>query len=113
MIDEDKADEIDLAFAALNKQVKRTLNEEELEDLMDEINQIATHHIKASRSKKQGIFNNSTKFQNNVPVCNPPPPAATATATQMNSGNIWPMPQLTQYSFYDQNEGDGLTFTEL
>ena len=52
MIDQDKADEIDLAFAALNKRVKRTLNEEELEDLMDKINQIATCHIKASRSKK-------------------------------------------------------------
>ena len=111
MIDKDKADEIDLAFAALNKWVKRTLNEEELEDLMDEINQIATHHIKASGSKKQGIFNNSSKFQNNAPVCTPPPPAA--TATPMNSGNMWPMPQLTQYSFYDQNQGDGLTFTEL
>ena len=111
MIDEDKADEIDLAFTALNKRVKRTLNEEELEDLMDEINQIATCHIKASRLKKQGIFNSSTKFQNNPSVCTPPPPAA--TATPMNSGNMWPMPQLTQYSFYDENQGDGLTFTEL
>ena len=113
MIDEDKADEKDLAFAALTKRVKRTLNEEELEDLMDEINQIATHYIKASRSKKQGIFNNnnSNKFQNTAAVCTPPPP----TATLMNSGNMRPMPQLTQYSFYDQNQnqGDGLTFTEL
>ena len=44
IIDKDKADEIDLAFAALNKWVKRTLSEEELEDLMDEINQIANSH---------------------------------------------------------------------
>ena len=54
MIDEDKADEIDLSFAALTKRIKRTLNEEEIEDLMDEINSIVTCHIKFSRSQKTG-----------------------------------------------------------
>ena len=49
-------DEIDLAFAALSKHMKRSLNEEQQENLMDEINMLVSKHIKLARSGRVGIF---------------------------------------------------------
>ena len=49
-------DEIDLALAAICKCMKRSLNEEQQENLMDEINMLVSKHIKISRSGGMGIF---------------------------------------------------------
>ena len=49
-------DEIDLAFAAISKHMKRSLNEEQQEGLMDEINMLVNKHIKIARSGRMGIF---------------------------------------------------------
>ena len=49
-------DEIDLAFAAISKCMKRSLNEEQQENLMDEINMLVSKHIKLARSGRVGIF---------------------------------------------------------
>ena len=49
-------DEIDLAFAAISKRMKRSLNEEQQENLMDEINMLVSKHIKLARSGRVGIF---------------------------------------------------------
>ena len=49
-------DEIDLAFAAISKHMKRSLNEEQQENLMDEINMLVSKHIKLARSHRVGIF---------------------------------------------------------
>ena len=49
-------DEIDLAFAAISKHMKRSLNEEQQENLMDEINMLVNKHIKFARSGRVGIF---------------------------------------------------------
>ena len=106
MIDEDKADEIDLAFATLTKRIKRPLNEEGVEDLMNEINSIATCHIKSSRSKKQGIFKGCNKLQ--TAVCTPPPPKMQSEIRPMS-----PLQHIETYNFFNQNQNDALTFTEL
>ena len=49
-------DEIDLAFAAISKCMKRSLHEEQQENLMDEINMLVSKHIKIARSGRMGIF---------------------------------------------------------
>ena len=49
-------DEIDLAFAAISKHMKRSLNEEQQENLMDEINILVSKHIKLAKSGRMGIF---------------------------------------------------------
>ena len=43
-------DEIDLAFASVSKCMKKSLNEEQQENLMDEINMLVSKHIKIARS---------------------------------------------------------------
>ena len=47
-------DEIDLAFASISKCMKRSLNEEQQENLMDEINMLFSKHIKIARSGRIG-----------------------------------------------------------
>ena len=49
-------DEIDLAFAVISNHMKRSLNEEQQENLMDEINMLVSKHIKLARSGRVGIF---------------------------------------------------------
>ena len=49
-------DEIDLAFAAISKCMKRSLNEEQQENFMDEINMLVSKHIKLARSGRMDIF---------------------------------------------------------
>ena len=49
-------DEIDLAFTAISKCMKRSLNEEQQENLMDEINMLVSKHIKLARSGRMGIL---------------------------------------------------------
>ena len=49
-------DGIDLALAAISKCLKHSLNEEQQEHLMDEINMLVSKHIKLARSGRMGIF---------------------------------------------------------
>ena len=49
-------DEIDLAFASISKCMKRSLNEEQQENLMDEINILVSKHIKMAKSGQIGVF---------------------------------------------------------
>ena len=49
-------DEIDLGLAAISKCMKRSLNEEQQENLMDKINMLVSKHIKLARSHRMGIF---------------------------------------------------------
>ena len=54
-------DEIDLAFASVSKCMKRSLNEKQQENLMDEINSLVSKHIKMARSGQiRGIFRASS-----------------------------------------------------
>ena len=50
--------------------MKRSLNEEQQEDLMEEINMVVNHHIKNARASKPGTFSRA--------------PTATATQLQMS-----------------------------
>ena len=49
-------DDIDLVLAAISKCLKHSLNEEQQENLMDEINMLVSKHIKLARSGRMGIF---------------------------------------------------------
>ena len=51
MLDKDD-DEIDLVFQAWCKRIKRNLNDEETEDLMEELNATVTRHVRKARAKK-------------------------------------------------------------
>ena len=53
---EKEQDEIDLALSAIGIRLKKSLNEEQIENAMDEINGIVTRHIKNARAKRFGIF---------------------------------------------------------
>ena len=54
-------DEIDLAFASVSKHMKRSLNEEQQENMMDEINMLVSKRIKIVRSGQiGGIFRASS-----------------------------------------------------
>ena len=48
--------EIDLGLAAISKCMKRSLNEEQQENLMDEINMLVSKQIKLARTRRMGIF---------------------------------------------------------
>ena len=50
MLDKDD-DEIDLVFQAWCKRIKRNLNDEETEDLMEELNATVTKHVRKVRLK--------------------------------------------------------------
>ena len=50
MLDKDD-DEIDLVFQAWCKRIKRNLNDEETEDLMEELNATVTKHVRKARAK--------------------------------------------------------------
>ena len=52
-------DEIDSGLAAISKCMQRSLNEEQQENLMDEINILVSKHIKLARSCRMGIFRSS------------------------------------------------------
>ena len=49
-------DEFDLVFASISKCMKRSLNEEQQENLMDEINVLVSKHIKIARSGRIGVI---------------------------------------------------------
>ena len=57
---EKEQDEIDLALSAIGIRLKKSLNEEQIENAMDEINGIVTRHIKNATAKRFGIFRPST-----------------------------------------------------
>ena len=57
---EKEQNEIDLALCAIGIRLKKSLNEEQIENAMDEINDIVTRHIKNARAKRFGIFRPST-----------------------------------------------------
>ena len=50
MLDKDD-DEIDLVFQAWCKRIKRNLNDQETEDLMEELNATVTKHVRKARAK--------------------------------------------------------------
>ena len=86
---EDKAkeeDEIDMVLGAIGIRIKRSLNEEQQEDLMEEINMVVIRHIKNARTSRPGIFSRA--------------PTATVTQQQMSQQqqhqgqNLLPMPSL-------------------
>ena len=78
-----------MALGAIGIRIKRSLNEEQQEDLMEEINMVVNHHIKNARASRPGIFSR----------------ASTATVTQQQMSqqqqqqqhqakNLPPMPSL-------------------
>ena len=72
-------DEIDLAFASVSKRMKRSLNEEQQENMMDEINMLVSKHIKIVRSGQiGGIFRASSSTVT----------ATSAAATTVPAGQI-------------------------
>ena len=69
-------DEIDLAFAAISKCMKRSLNEEQQENFMDEINMLVSKHIKLARSGRMGILR---------PSCSPATTSAVAVTVPVTA----------------------------
>ena len=45
-----------MALDAIGIRIKRSSNEEQQEDLMEEINMVVNHHIKNARASRPGIF---------------------------------------------------------
>ena len=48
-------DEIDMALGAIGIRVRRSLNQEQQEDVMEEINIVVNWHIKNARASRPGI----------------------------------------------------------
>ena len=80
-----------MALGAIGIRIKRSLNEEQQEDLMKEINMVVNHHIKNAGASRPGIFSSA--------------PTATVTQQQMSQQqqqqqqhhqgqNLSPMPSL-------------------
>ena len=46
-----------MALGAIGIRIKRSLNEEQQEDLMEEINMVVYCHIKNARPSRPGVFN--------------------------------------------------------
>ena len=63
-------EEIDMALGAIGIRIRRSLNEEQQEDLMEEINMVVNCHIKNARASRPGIFSRA--------------PTATVTQQQMS-----------------------------
>ena len=103
---EKEQDEIDLALGAVGIRLKKSLNEEEIENAMDEINGIVTRHIKNARAKRTGIFRPSTSSdvvqqqQQQQPVQQMPAPPP-----------LQSMGRVTHQYSYDDN--DGIIFANL
>ena len=49
-------DEIDMALGAIGIRIRRSLNEEQQEDVMEEINMVVNRHIKNARASRPGIL---------------------------------------------------------
>ena len=49
-------DGIDMALAVIGIRITRSLNQEQQEDVMEEINMVVNRHIKNARASKPGIF---------------------------------------------------------
>ena len=62
-------DEIDMALGAIGIRIRRALNQEQQEDVMEEINMVVNRHIKNARASRLGIFSRA--------------PTATVTQHQM------------------------------
>ena len=62
-------DEIDMALGAIGIRIRRALNQEQQEDVMEEINMVVNCHIKNARASRPGIFSRA--------------PTATVTQHQM------------------------------
>ena len=100
---EKEQDEIDLALSAIGIRLKKSLNEEEIENAMDEINGIVTRHIKNARAKRSGIFRCSTSsdvVQQQQPVQQMPAPPP-----------LQSMGRVTHQYSYDEN--DSIIFANL
>ena len=103
---EKEQDEIDLALSAIGIRLKKSLNEEEIENAMDEINGIVTRHIKNARAKRSGIFRPSTSSdvvqqqQQQQPVQQMPAPPPLQSMGRVTH----------QYSYH---ENDGIIFANL
>ena len=54
-------DETDMALGSIAIRIKRSLNEEQQEDVMEEINMVVNHHIKNARANRPGIFKRAPK----------------------------------------------------
>ena len=97
---EKEQDEIDLALSAIGIRLKKSLNEEQIENAMDEINGIVTRHIKNARAKRFGIFRPSTSSdvvqqqQQQQPVQQMPAPPP-----------LQSMGGVTHQYSYDENDG--------
>ena len=99
--------EIDLVFQAMSKRIKKKLSDEEVEDLMEELSNTVTKHVKLACKKKlerQNISQNMPQPQIPVQVQaqpNPPPMIPMNGNNQLQpqttvdmSRNIPPMPAL-------------------
>ena len=104
--DERGEKEQDLALSAIGIRLKKSLNEEQIENAMDEINGIVTRHIKNARAKRFGIFRPSTSSdvvqqqQQQQPVQQMPVPPP-----------LQSMGGVTHQYSYDEN--DGMIFANL
>ena len=76
-------DEIDMALGAIGIRIRRSLNQEQQEDLMEELNMVVNRHIKNARASRPGIFSR----------------AATATVTRH---------QISQHQQQQQHQGQTL-----
>ena len=66
---EDKTEEDDMALGAIGIRIRKALNQEQQEDVMEEINMVVNRHIKNARASRPGIFSRA--------------PTATVTQHQM------------------------------
>ena len=72
-----------MALGSIATRIKRSLNEEQQEDVMEEINMVVNGHIKNARASRQGIFKRA--------------PIATVTQQQISQQQgqtLPPMPSL-------------------
>ena len=104
----DESDDIDLALQAVGKRMKRHLDTIQRDDMIDEMQQLVSHFIKASRNNP-----GNSKAIPTMPQMQPapvPPPVAESTS---GTGTLPTMPQLQRMDAFHYDVNTNQTYYNM
>ena len=77
--DAEDDDEVTLALASAGKRIKKTLKDGQVDAVIDELNEVVGHHVRAARSGEVMGYQRQATIQQPPHIL--PPPSTTATTT--------------------------------